>query len=163
MLADGSHVAVVLPVDVGRDRAADRDVACCGQHGKSPPERQQVLEQRGERDAALRIDDLALRVEAQQLLQGRAVEHDAVAVQRGISVASSETAGDDTARPRGGECRGDRVGGSNASNRGATPYDTRVSDKRLDVFGSATSNGVTRSRESGTHRLADHSGRSPRS
>ena len=90
---------VVLAVDVGADRPADRDVPGAGRHRYEPAERQQHLHQAVQADARVADDDARLGVDGADAVEAGHVEDRAARVLRGVPVRPAEAAGDRAARP----------------------------------------------------------------
>ena len=111
VVGDAAVDVVVLPVHVGRDRAADRDEAGAGRDRDEVAERQRGADQgvdahagRDPRDAGVGID-----VDATARSSAAAVEHGAAGVLRGVAIAPAEPAGDQPPAPAPREQRIDVV------------------------------------------------------
>lgn len=90
---------VVLAVDVGADRPADRDIARAGRHRHEPAQRQQYPHQPVQGDARVAQHDAGGGVDHVDAVQGRHVEHRPAGVLRGVPVSPSQAPGDASAGP----------------------------------------------------------------
>ena len=104
---EGARDVVVLAVDVGADRPADRDVAGAGGDRHEPAERQQHLHQPVQGDARVAQHGAAGGVDRVDTVQARHVEHGPARVLRRVPVRPSQAPGDAAAGPAVPDgCRG---------------------------------------------------------
>ena len=95
VVAEAADDVVGLAVDVGADRAADRDLAGARQHRQPQAVRQRGAHQRVEAHARVDVDEPALGVDRVDLGEARHGEHGAARVLRGIAVGAAQAARDD--------------------------------------------------------------------
>ena len=108
VVAEAADDVVGLAVDVGADRAADRDLAGARQHRQPQAVGERGAHQGVEADARVDVDEPALRVDGVDLAEAGHVEHGAARVLRRIAVGAPEAARDDPAGACGGD-GGDHV------------------------------------------------------
>ena len=89
VVAEAADDVVGLAVDVGADRAADRDLTGARQHRQPQAVRQRGAHQRVEADARVDVDEPALGVDRVDLGEARHGEHGAARVLRGIAVGAA--------------------------------------------------------------------------
>ena len=94
---------VVLAVHVGRDRAADGDLARARGDRHEPAEGDHRAHERVEADAGVDPDDAVLEVDVVEPGERGRVEHGAAGVLGRVAVAAAESAGDQPPAPRAGE------------------------------------------------------------
>ena len=110
VVAEAALGVVVLAVDVGADRAADRDLAGARQHRHPPAERQGGAHQGVQADPAVDDRDARVGVDRGRAGEPGHVQHGAAGVLRRVAVGAAEAAGDHPARSRSRD-RGRHVGG----------------------------------------------------
>ena len=97
MVGDAAVDVVVLPVDVGGERAAHGDEPRARGHRHEEAERQHETHEGVEADPGGDADGAARDVDVDHIGERQAVEHRAAGVLCGIAVAPAEPPGDDPA------------------------------------------------------------------
>ena len=144
VVAEAAVAVVVLAVDVGGDRAADRHLPGARQHRHPPAERQRGPHERVQADAGVDDRDARVGVDRGRAGEPGHVEHDAAGVLRRVAVGAAEAAGDHAARagaPDRGDDVGGRAGGGDVREVGAVrpqPCRLAVEVGVLDIASQAT-------------------------
>ena len=99
----GERSVAELAVDVGGDRAADRDVARPRDDHREPTQREQHAQQRVEAHAALDGDGALVDVDREDRVEVAARQHVAAGVLRGVAVGTTQAPRDHAARARRGD------------------------------------------------------------
>ena len=137
VLAERAGAPVVLAVDVRRRRAAQRHRHRAGNHWRPPAIGERRAPELRDGHAWLAGDDAALRVPGEDAVHARGIEHNRVAIQRGVAIAVSATTQPDADafRARGREDFGDLLDRAWTRDTTAGALAHAVAFERLDWGG----------------------------